>query len=126
MAKSSSTHLDTQLQHAGTASFDPATGAAPVALPSMRTSTVRFQNLNALEQAQASKATGARGVTYGRVGMDTHAALEQVFCDLEGADRAFLASSGLGAITLALFSVLSSGDHVIVADCAYGPVRYLD
>src|SRR3546814_11314647 len=58
--------------------------------------------------------------------MDTHAALEQVFCDLEGAERAFLASSGLGAVTLALFSVLNSGDHVIVADCAYGPVRYLD
>lgn len=126
MAKSPSVHLDTQLQHAGVAPFDPATGAAPVALPSMRTSTVRFQNLDALDHAQADKAKGERGVTYGRVGMDTHAALEQVFCDLEGAKRAFLASSGLGAITLALFSVLNSGDHVIVADCAYGPVRYLD
>ena len=126
MAKPSTAHLDTLIQHVGTAPFDPATGAAPVSLPSMRTSTVRFKNLEALEQAQATKATGGRGVTYGRVGMDTHAALEQVFCDLEGAERAFLASSGLGAITLALFSVLNSGDHVIVADCAYGPVRYLD
>ncbi|NYT84508.1 trans-sulfuration enzyme family protein [Pollutimonas harenae] len=126
MANSSSVHLDTQLQHAGTAPFDPVLGAAPVALPSMRTSTVRFQNLDALERAQTDKAKGERSVTYGRVGMDTHAALEQIFCDLEGADRAFLASSGLGAITLALFSVLNSGDHVMVADCAYGPVRYLD
>lgn len=126
MAKSPSAHLDTQLQHAGTAQFDSVSGAAPVALPSMRTSTVRFQNLDALDRAQADKARGGRSVTYGRVGMDTHVALEQVFCDLEGAERAFLASSGLGAITLALFSVLNSGDHVIVADCAYGPVRYLD
>ncbi|MDS1139844.1 aminotransferase class I/II-fold pyridoxal phosphate-dependent enzyme [Pusillimonas sp. SM2304] len=126
MAKSLSLQLDTQLQHTGTAAFDPVSGAAPVALPSMRTSTVRFQNLDALDEAQAGKAKGERSVTYGRVGMDTHAALEQVFCDLEGAERAFLASSGLGAITLALFSVLNSGDHVIVADCAYGPVRYLD
>ena len=92
----------------------------------MRTSTVRFKNLAALDKAQAAKAMGERAVTYGRVGMDTHAALEQVFCELEGADRAFLASSGLGAITLALLSVLNTQDHVIVADCAYGPVRYLD
>src|SRR5690606_14347110 len=126
MAKSLPLQLDTQLQHTGTAAFDPVSGAAPVALPSMRTSTVRFQNLDALDKAQAGKAKGERSVTYGRVGMDTHTALEQVFCDLEGAERAFLASSGLGAITLALLSVLNSGDHVIVADCAYGPVRYLD
>lgn len=119
-------HLDTLLQHTGTAPFDPATGAAPVALPSMRTSTVRFQNLEALEKAQHAKAHGERAVTYGRMGMDTHAALEQIFCDLEGAQRAFLAPSGLSAIALVFLSLLKSGDHVVVADCAYGPVRYMD
>ncbi|MGB3288788.1 MAG: cystathionine beta-lyase [Burkholderiaceae bacterium] len=126
MTKPVSAHLDTLLQHTGTAAFDPVTGAAPVALPSMRTSTVRFRNLDVLEQAQAGKARGERSVTYGRVGMDTHAALESIFCELEGAERAFLASSGLGAITLALLGVLNANDHVLVADCAYGPVRYLD
>src|SRR3546814_13542767 len=92
----------------------------------MRTSTVLFQNLDALDRAQADKARGDRSVTYGRVGMDTHAALELEFCDLEGAERAFLASSGLVAGTLALLSVLNSGDQVLEADCAYGTVRYLD
>ncbi|GAB2883823.1 cystathionine beta-lyase [Paralcaligenes sp. KSB-10] len=119
-------HLDTLLQHSGIAEFNPKTGAAPVALPSMRTSTVRFSSLAALEQAQASKAKGERTVTYGRVGMDTHAALEQVFCELEGASRSFLAPSGLSAITLALFALLNSGEHVLAADCVYGPVRHLD
>ncbi|NYT61543.1 cystathionine beta-lyase [Alcaligenaceae bacterium] len=126
MPNSNTAHLDTLLQHTGVAPFDPATGAAPVALPAMRTSTVRFQSLDALDRAQAGKARGERKATYGRVGMDTHAALEDVFCELEGAERAFLASSGLAAITLAFFSILSSRDHVLVADCAYGPVRYLD
>ncbi len=126
MANSVTAHLDTQLQHTGVAQFDPAHGAAPVALPSMRTSTVRFENLDALDRAQAGKARGERSVTYGRVGMDTHAALEEVFCQLEGAERAFLASSGLAAITLAFFSTLNSHDHVLIADCSYGPVRYLD
>ena len=126
MAESDPLRLDTVLQHTGVAEFDPITGAAPVALPSLRTSTVRFQSLDALEKAQAGKAKGERSVTYGRVGMDTHAALEQVFCELEGAQRAFLASSGLGAITLSLLAMLDSNDHVLIADCAYGPVRYLD
>lgn len=49
----------------------------------MRTSTVRFRNLDALDRAQADKADPEkRSVTYGRSGMDTHAALEQVFCQL--------------------------------------------
>lgn len=120
------THLDTMLQHTGIAEFDPATHAAPVALPSVRTSTVRFAHLAALDQAIANKAKGERAVTYGRAGMDTHAALEQVFCALEGAQRSFLAPSGLSAITLTLMALLNAGEHVIVADCAYGPVRYLD
>lgn len=123
---SSSTHLETLLQHTGTAEFDPKTGTAPVAVPSMRTSTVRFTDLDALARAQAAKARGERVVTYGRVGMDTHAALEQVFCHLEGGQRCFLAPSGLAAITVALLSLLNTGDHVIVADCVYGPVRTLD
>lgn len=126
MAEPTSAKLDTLLQHTGVGVFDPHTGAAPVALPSMRTSTVRFENLAALEQAQAAKARGERRVTYGRMGMDTHAALETIFCELEGAERAFLASSGLGAITLAMFGLLNAQDHVLIADCAYGPVRYLD
>ncbi|PLC55636.1 cystathionine beta-lyase [Pollutimonas nitritireducens] len=126
MANSIPADLDTLLQHTGIGEFDPVHGAAPVALPAMRTSTVRFQDLDALHRAQQAKAKGDRSVTYGRVGMDTHAALEDVFCTLEGAERAFLASSGLAAITLAFFSMLNSQDHVLVADCSYGPVRYLD
>ncbi len=126
MAESSSAHLDTLLQHTGLAEFDPKTGAAPVAIPSMRTSTVRFRDLDALDAAHAGRARGERVVTYGRVGMDTHAALEEVFCKLEGGTRAILAPSGMAAITLALLALLQSGDHVLVADCAYGPVRTLD
>lgn len=126
MADSHPTHLDTLLQHTGIAEFDPVTGAAPVALPSMRTSTVRFRDLDALDAAYAARSNGERRVTYGRMGMDTHAALEDVFCRLEGGERAFLASSGLGAITLAMMALLDAGDHVLIADCSYGPVRTLE
>ena len=123
---STPSHIDTLLLHSGIAEFNPKTQSAPVALPSMRTSTVRFANMEALDRAIAEKSRGERAATYGRAGMDTHAALEQVFCDLEGAERAFLAPSGLSGITLAFLALLNTGDHVLVADCVYGPVRYLD
>lgn len=127
MSFSTTKKLDTVLQHAGLADFDPLTGSAPVALPSVRTSTVRFKNLAALDKAQAAKADlSLRSTTYGRGGMQTHAALEQVFCQLEGASQALLSSSGMAAISHAMLALLSQGDHVLVADCVYGPVRYLE
>jgi len=119
-------HLDTQLLHIGSAPFDPATGTAPVSLPSMRSSTVRFENLEALEGAFAKRAAGERAITYGRSGMDTHRALEQVFMQLEGGTYCVLAPSGMAAINIAFLGLLKSGDHVLVADCVYGPVRNLD
>lgn len=126
MSKDSDVHIDTLLQHTATAAFDPQTGSAPVNLPSMRASTVRFKNLDALETVQRRKAGGQRAATYGRMGMDTHAALEQVFCELEGGTHAYLASSGLAGITMVMTSLLSAGDHALVADCVYGPVYELD
>src|SRR5690606_9950883 len=89
-------------------------------------STVRFQNLDALEATQRRKAAGERAATYGRAGMDTHAALEQVFCELEAGTHAYLAPSGMAGVTLAMLSLLSAGDHALVADCVYGPVYELE
>ncbi|WP_459616369.1 cystathionine beta-lyase [Bordetella sp. 2513F-2] len=120
-----SKHIDTLLQHLGTAPYHPDTGAAPVNLPSQRASTVRFRDLAALENAQRRKAAGERGVTYGRVGMDTHAALEDVFKQLEGGTHCYLAPSGMAGITLVMLSLLSAGDHALLADCVYGPVHEL-
>ena len=118
--------LNTRLMHTGLAPFDPVTGTAPVALPSMRTSTVRFKDLETLDKAQIQKAEGDRVVTYGRMGMDTNAALETVFSELENGTHTYLAPSGLAAITAVFFALLRSGDHALVSDSVYGPVRYLD
>lgn len=119
-------HLDTKLLHIGSAPFDPATGTAPVSLPSIRTSTLRFENLQALEKAMAKRLAGERAITYGRSGLDTHRALEEVFMQLEGGSYCVLAPSGMAAITIAFFGMLKAGDHALVADCVYGPVRNLD
>lgn len=119
-------HLQTTLQHLGQAQFDEQTGVAPVALPSMRTSTVRFKSLAHLDQAFTDLKQGGRSVVYGRGGLDTHRALEDVFCELEEGEYSVLVPSGMAAISLGLLSFLQQGDHVLVSDSAYAPVRMLD
>ena len=119
-------HLDTRLLHIGAAEFDPKTGTAPVSTPSIRTSTVRFKNLEVLDRALAKRAAGERVVTYGIAGLDTHRALEEVFMQLEGGSYCVLAPSGLAAISIAFLALLKTGDHMLVADCVYGPVRTVE
>lgn len=117
---------DTKLLHIGSAPFDQETHIAPVNLPSIRTSTVRFENMDALEQAFAKRARGERVTTYGIGGMETHRALEQVFMEIESGSYCVLSSSGLASIHLVFMSVLQSGDHVLISDNVYGPVRVLN
>jgi len=119
-------HLDTTLLHIGAAAFDPQTGAAAVSLPALRASTVRFRDIAALERAQQRKAAGERAITYGRSGMDTHRALEDAFMALENGGYCCLAPSGMAAITLVFMSLLKAGEHALVTDNVYGPVRRLD
>uniref|UniRef100_UPI00333E4274 cystathionine beta-lyase n=1 Tax=Castellaniella defragrans TaxID=75697 RepID=UPI00333E4274 len=125
MTTPSDARIDTLLQHIGQAPLDPGTGSGPVAMPSMRTSTVRFADMDALDRAQAAKARGERVPTYGRVGLQTHESLETLLCELEGGVRAFLAPSGMAAISMALLALVGQGDHILAVDCVYGPVRYL-
>lgn len=126
MSQSSSRHLDTKLAHLGLAEFDPQTGAAPVAMPAMRSSTVRFRSLEDLDRAQAAQAAGERRPAYGRGGLDTHAALEQVFCELEQGQYCVLVPSGMAAVALGITAFVQHGDHVLVTDSAYAPVRLYD
>lgn len=118
-------HLQTRILHADSAPFDSESGIAPVGVPATRTSTVRFKNLDVLEQAQSRKSRGERVVTYGISGLQTHRALEDVINMLEAGSYCILNSSGLASIHLAFMSVLKAGDHVLVSDNVYGPVRVM-
>lgn len=121
-----SRHIDTALVHIGSGEFDPKTGTAAVSLPAIRTSTVRFADLHALENIQAQRSKGERVVSYGISGLETHRALEEVFNTLEGGIYCMLSPSGLASIHLLFMSLLQTGDHVLVSDGIYGPTRTLD
>jgi cysteine-S-conjugate beta-lyase len=62
---------------------------------------------------------------YGRRGTPTSEALEQALAVLEGDGCAgvTLLPSGLAAISTALLSVASAGDHILVTDSVYRPTR---
>ena len=60
---------------------------------------------------------------YGRSGLNTQHALCEALCELEGAREVQLFPSGLAAVTAALLAVLKAGDHVLVVDTVYKPVR---
>jgi len=114
----------TRLLHAGAPALRG--GSGPVNVPVVRTSTVRFENTTAYADHHHRRVAGERVASYGRHGLDTHRALEDAITALEGGHRAFLAPSGLAAITLVLVALLSPGDHALVADSVYSPVRRVD
>jgi cystathionine beta-lyase len=92
----------------------------------VRTSTVRFADTATQAALNTLRASGDRVATYGRHGLDTHQALEAAVTSLEGGYRTVLAPSGLAAITLVLLATLGPGDHALVADSVYSPVRKVD
>lgn len=61
--------------------------------------------------------------TYGRRGTPTTRSFEEAISALEGAARTVTVPSGLNAIATAILSVCGAGDHLLVADNAYGPTR---
>lgn len=62
-------------------------------------------------------------LTYGICGTPTHFALEDMVARIEGGTRCQLTSSGLSACTIALLAFLEAGDHCLLPDSVYGPVR---
>ena len=64
-----------------------------------------------------------QALTYGLQGSATHHALENVIADIEGGARCQIFPTGLAAITGPLLAYLSTGDHMLVPDSVYGPVR---
>lgn len=60
------------------------------------------------------------GYTYGRTGNPTVHSLEQRLAAMEGAEAAMATASGMSAIMLMCFSLLRSGDHVVISQSMFG------
>ena len=88
-----------------------------LATPIYMTSTFCFESV---EDGMQKFAKQKPGFVYARSGNPTTAALEAKCAAIEGGEAAMAASSGMGAISCVLMSLLKKGDHIIGGDTLYG------
>ncbi len=88
-----------------------------LASPIYQTSTFIFDNA---EQGGRRFALEEGGYIYSRLGNPTCTAVEEKVASLEGAEAAISASSGMGAITSAIWVCVQAGDHIVAAKTLYG------
>ena len=91
-----------------------------LATPIVQTATYTFANTQELKDHFDGK---IERVEYGRYGNPTQRIAEAKLAALEGAGACLLFASGMGAMTTALFAMLSRGTHVVVTDDSYRRTR---
>jgi len=92
-----------------------------VNVPVSRTSTVLFDSVADMHASYPPKQGRP---SYGRHGTETQWSLAEALTELEpGAAGTVLFPSGVAAIAVALLSVLSPGDELLMVDSTYGPTR---
>ncbi len=67
----------------------------------------------------------APGMTYSRLQNPTNLMLEERLCLLEGAEAARVTATGMAAMSTALMSHLSAGDHLVAGRALFGSCRVL-
>ncbi|EJM16061.1 cystathionine beta-lyase [Pseudomonas sp. GM21] len=99
-------------------------GGRSVNVPVTRLSTVLFDNLAQMRDARARR-DSERVLSYGARGNPTAFALEDLVTELEGGYRTRLFGTGLAAVAQTFLAYLRPGDHVLITDAVYAPVRRL-
>ena len=84
-----------------------------LATPIFMTSTFCFEDV---EDGMQKFAKEKPGFVYARSGNPTTAALEAKCAAMEGGEVAMATSSGMGAISSVILSLLKMGDHIISGD----------
>ncbi|WP_122554161.1 cystathionine beta-lyase [Pseudomonas viridiflava] len=93
--------------------------------PVVRISTVLFDSLASLREAEVRTAGPERSLTYGANGNPTAFALQDLITELESAHGTCLYPTGLAAVAQMFQSFLRPGDHVLMTESVYVPVRRL-
>jgi cystathionine beta-lyase len=94
-----------------------------VNLPVARASTVTFDSLAEMAEVQRRFEADEPIPTYGMWNMPLRVAFEEMMVELEGGYRACTYPTGLAACAAAIMACVKHGDHVLVTDSVYSPVR---
>jgi len=92
--------------------------------PIVKGSTYIFDSIGQWRDARVRR-EHERVLSYGARGNETCYALEDAVTALEGAYRSKLFPTGLAAIAAVMLGCLKTGDHVLVSEGVYDPVRRL-
>ena len=87
-----------------------------------RGSTYLYDSMNHMSEVRG-KARELGTQSYGINGGDITVDWQEAFCELENGFRGVAVSSGLLACTAPLLALLGEGDHLLMIDSVYGPVR---
>lgn len=101
---------------------DPRRHRGAVNVPPYRASTIAQEDYAAFESAR-QKRFEKDAIVYGRFGTPSSHAFEDAVAAIEGADRCVSLSSGMAACAAAILAVVKAGDHVLLPDNVYQPVR---
>src|SRR5262245_63421975 len=96
---------------------DVPSASRPLTPPIYQTNVYVFEDMDTVESVWEGKRAG---FVYGRYGTPNHAMLEELVAGLEGAEAGVACSSGMGATTAWLLSLLTAGDHIVSARDLYG------
>lgn len=114
----SSNKLATQLVSAGRDKKFSHGAVNPVV---QRASSVVFDTVKEKKNATAKRGEGE--LFYGRRGTQTHFALQEAMTELEGGAGCALYPCGAAAVTNAILSFVSAGDHILMTSAAYEPTQ---
>ena len=84
--------------------------------PIYRTTTFLYENMAEFLDPETK-------FRYGREGTPLSHAFEEALSELEGGYNAISTCSGLSAITTAMAAFIKSGDHILITDNCYPPLR---
>ena len=115
--RSKSKKPDTLLAHAGRA---PKKNFGVVNPPVYHASTILYPTV---AEYEASGRNRYNQLTYGRHGTPTSLALEEAIATIEGGHRAVAFCSGVAACFASILAFVKAGDHILMVDTVYGPVR---
>ncbi|MBC8023820.1 MAG: cystathionine beta-lyase [Burkholderiales bacterium] len=96
-----------------------------VNLPVARASTVTFASVAEMQEVQGQFDADEPIPTYGMLNMPIRVAFEELMVEVEGGHRAVTLASGLAANAVAIMACVNAGDHMLVTDSVYAPVRRL-
>lgn len=110
----------TQLIHH---SYQPPEGYSAPQSGVFKASTIFFPDTKTMRSRYGDEL--GHQYTYGTKGTPTTFLLEERLCTLEGGTYCSLVPSGLAAIALVNFSLLKSGDEILLPSNVYGPSKVL-